>query len=201
MVARVETLRQVPPIVWGMLVPALIIGAVQLRRPDGRRVHVVGAGYVADLAEQDEQEDAFFYELETVAHESVDDTVARTRALLPEWPRVVVVAFDAAAVAGGDGTEARVKMRALVEKLESVQAVPVVLPPRALPGDPPAVHALAEALDPWFYANLCQLGELRHCVKLDPGPTAPADWKAALQRTVATAVRFQSQLPSAQIGH
>lgn len=195
-----EKLREVPWIVWGLLAPALIIGAVQLRRPDGRRVHVVGAGYAATLTQEDEQQAAFFYEVDTVAHESVDDTVARTRALLPHWPRVVVVAFDAASMTG-DAAAGRLKVRALIDKLESVQVVPVILPPRALATDAAAVHALVEELQPWFSGNLCQLGKLRHCVQLPPGATAPADWKAALEDTVATAVRFQAKLPSAQIGH
>lgn len=79
-----------PPIVWAFIVPALIIGAVQLHRPDGKRVHVTGSGYVHALTTEDEHSDAFFYELDTRDSETVDATTKRTRELLNHFPRIVV---------------------------------------------------------------------------------------------------------------
>ena len=196
-----DALKRIPPIVWGFVVPALIIGAVQLNRPDGRRVHVTGGGYVHGLTVEDEASEAYFYELDTREAESIDDTIARTRALLQHFPRVIVVGFDVAAIESSAEAEAKLKMRELVRKLESNQVVPVVLPPRATAGAPAELEQRAEALSPWFTTTMCKTSKLRICVRWPDGPTPPSRWKQDLAEAVERAVKLHSTLPASKIGH
>lgn len=196
-------IKKVPLIVWPVVFMALVIGFGKLVLPEGDRVVIVGAGVVHAVSE-DSAPDGTYYDLEVRRHESIAETRHRVEEGLRGWkPRVLVIAFDASALAGGESVErsAREAMTAVSREAENRVIVPIIVGFVATPDDTPAVHGAAERLNRWWREELCTQPGFRLCLDLEPHANDPAAVERAMSvATSDAAARHAEWRVSTQVG-
>jgi len=208
-----RALKRVPWIVWALLAPAVVIGAVQLWTGGGKRVPVVGAGVIGVLRHEDAPPDTHYTldverqlqrqveqqqkQAARVRQSVIGSTSPATRAMaenlarraeraIAEWPDVIVIALDAAELDGGAGAEREAKstLRTLTEHAENATAVPVVANLAPWPEAGEEIREAAGRVNEWWRTELCREEGLRIGLELVPH-AADAD---AVRDAVAAAV-------------
>ena len=176
-----------PALLWLALIPALIIGALQLRTGGGMPVHVVGSGPLVSLVADDAPEDTFF-RFYVEPSESLRRTAERSFENLGLWPDMIVLGFDASSLPEAFGPEeeaaTRAQLRALTEASENAAAVTVLVNFQIPFNGRPGLRGDIERLNEWMEGSLCGRLPLLHCVDV----AALGDSPAATRRAISAGV-------------
>lgn len=183
-------IRRVPALLWLALIPAVMIGAVQLRTGGGMPVHVVGSGPLLLLEADDAPEDTFFrFYIEP--RETLKETSERALTNLGLWPDMIVIGFDDSALmfpmSPVEEAEARRQIRAIAEGAENAAAVAVILNFRIPAGADTEYRARVEGMNLWMREDLCLRSALRHCVDISTRGGDVAGARRAISEAVAAA--------------
>jgi hypothetical protein len=180
----ITRLRRVPWIVWALLAPAVIIGAVRLWTGGATRVPVVGAGVLARVSASPKPEGGR-YDLRVQPEESLDATARRVDGAIAEWADVIVFGFDASQLTSEAAeAQAMAHLARLTRRVENAAAVPVVVGFAPTQNAPAEIREAAERVNAWWRKELCPQAGLRLCLDLAPH----VGDAAAIQRAVGTAV-------------
>jgi len=190
----VSWLKRVPWIVWALIAPAVVIGAVQLWTGGEPRVPVVGAGALAHLRSEDAPEGAN-YGLDVERRERPERTAERVEEAIRGWPDVLVVGVDASHLEGEQaGLAVCQTLGTLATHAENATAVPVVASLTLPSGASDATREAVEAGNTCWRETVCAKDGLRLCLDLTPHVGDPQAVRDAVGAAVLDALERLAEL-------
>ena len=196
----VSALKRVPWMVWALLAPAVIIGAVQLATGGAKRVTVVGAGPLSTLRADDAPE-GYRYDLRLRAHEPIPAAVKRVEDSVAQWPDVLVFALARSVERGDSAQMACAALGRLAQQAENATAVPVVVGFAAAAAAKAAQRAAVREANRCLREVVCAGSRARLCVDIAPYGDDDRGLRQALASAVVDAgARHRAYRASTQVG-